>query len=171
MRKICPTCNQQINPDLVAKHIFHSVDVVETPEERKKRLSDMHPEMRPVKGYEGLYAITEDGRVYSYPKPTNNRYLSGRWLKPSVASRSMSTKTTGGTGYHTVQLFKDKKMKVIAVHRLVADAFIPNPDGLPQINHKNMDKGNNSVSNLEWCDNSYNQKHRHMWPEVKKDKK
>ena len=127
----------------------------ETPEERKHRLSDMHPEMRPVKGYEGLYAVTEDGR----------------WLKPSVASRSKSTKTTGGTGYHTVQLYKSKKMRVVTAHRLVAEAFIPNPDDLPQVNHKDMDKGNNKTSNLEWCDNSYNQKHRHMWPEVKKDKK
>lgn len=117
---------------------------------------DMHPELTPIKGYEGLYAISEDGRVFSYPKANNNR---GRWLKPSVASRSLTGKK-GGTGYMTVQLYRSGSMKVISVHRLVALHFIPNPNEYPHINHKDGNKLNNQKSNLEWCTAKYNKNYK-----------
>lgn len=61
--------------------------------------------------------------------------------------------------YKIVQLWKNNVAKQFQVHRLVAQAFIPNPYNLPQVNHKDGNKLNNCVDNLEWCDNSYNQKH------------
>lgn len=94
--------------------------------------------MRAVIGYEGLYAVTEDGRVWSYKR---NKFL---------------TPVSNGKGYLQVCLSKDGKVKRHYVHRLVAEAYIPNPDNLPQINHKNEIKKDNSVGNLEWCDNQYN---------------
>ena len=70
----------------------------------------------------------------------------GRILKPEIRN-----------GYYSVDLMKNGKRYKFRVHRLVAEAFIPNPDNLPQVNHKDEDKLNNNIaSNLEWCDNTYN---------------
>ena len=94
-----------------------------------------------VKGYEGLYLVSNLGRVKSIAKDT---ILSP---KPTIY------------GYVIVCLTKDKKEKGKRVHRLVAEAFIQNPSKLPFINHKNCIKTDNRVSNLEWCTQSYNIKH------------
>lgn len=94
--------------------------------------------MEDIRGYEGLYAITEDGKVWSYRR---NKFLS-------ICQNRY--------GYLYVGLFKDKKIKQKTIHRLVAEAFIPNPDNLPMVNHKDEDKTNNCVDNLEWCDATYN---------------
>ena len=69
----------------------------------------------------------------------------GRILKPEIRN-----------GYYSVDLMKNGKRYKFRVHRLVAEAFIPNPDNLPMVNHKDEDKLNNIASNLEWCDNTYN---------------
>lgn len=61
-----------------------------------------------------------------------------------------------GKGYRKVHLFKEGKSKLYLIHRLVAQAFIPNPDNLPYINHKDEDRANNRVENLEWCTAQYN---------------
>jgi hypothetical protein len=63
-------------------------------------------------------------------------------------------------GYITVILYKNYKIKALRVHRLVAEAFIPNPDNLPEVNHKDENPMNNEVSNLEWCNRSYNINYR-----------
>ncbi|MCW6148355.1 NUMOD4 motif-containing HNH endonuclease [Lactiplantibacillus plantarum] len=63
-------------------------------------------------------------------------------------------------GYLQVNITVDGKLTMKKAHRLVAQTFIPNPDNLPQVNHKDCRRANNSVENLEWCDNSYNQKYR-----------
>ncbi len=103
-----------------------------------------------VEGFEGLYSVTKDGRVYSHsrlvPFKNTKRLVKGRWLKA----------TTDSQGYPRVDLRKDNKTHPNYVHRLVAIAFIPNETGLPIINHKDEDKTNNNVDNLEWCDNQYN---------------
>lgn len=94
--------------------------------------------MRTIKGYDGLYAVTKSGEVYSY--------RSGKFLKQTVDSN----------GYLKVNLCKDGAKKTHLVHRLVAEAFIPNPDNLPCINHVSENKLNNRVENLEYCSHAYN---------------
>lgn len=95
--------------------------------------------MRDIKGYEGKYAITEDGKIWSY--------VYKKLLKPSLDR----------DGYEIVWLYdKNRKVKALKIHRLVAETYIPNPDYLPQVNHKDENKQNNNVSNLEWCTGKYN---------------
>lgn len=130
-------------------------------------MRDAWPELRAVKGYEGLYAVSELGRVFSYPKPSNNRYLHGRWMRPSVGSRNHKG---GGTGYHVVQLYKDGNFESVLVHRLVATHFIPNPMGWPQVNHKDGNKANNAVDNLEWCTAKMNVRHAVALHQKRKEK-
>lgn len=97
---------------------------------------------KPIKGYEGLYEISSFGNVRSLRRNTTN----GKIIK------SQKTKT----GYYRVGLCKNGKLKHYFVHRLVAKAFILNPDNLPQVNHKNECKTDNNVDNLEWCSMLYN---------------
>lgn len=94
--------------------------------------------MNNIQDYEGLYAITEDGQIWGYKRK--------RFLKPG----------SDKDGYLQVSLSKNGKTKTFKVHRLVAQAFIPNPNNLPQVNHKDENKQNNCVDNLEWCDAKYN---------------
>lgn len=96
-------------------------------------------EWKKIKGYDN-YLVSNEGRVKSLQ---NNKE---KILKP------VSYKD----GYLHVILCKNGKVKNFLIHRLVAQAFIPNPDNLPQVNHKDEDKTNNSVSNLEWCTAKYN---------------
>lgn len=103
--------------------------------------------MLDIAGYEGRYAITEDGRAWSYPKPCSSR--SGKWLKPTLNSN----------GYLLVSLYKDGQEKKYTVHRLVATTYIPNPGAKPQLNHKDGDQTNNHADNLEWCTNQENWHH------------
>ena len=66
--------------------------------------------------------------------------------------------SVGDNGYYKVGLYRNGKAKNFKIHRLVAEAFIPNPNNYPQVNHIDGHKNNNCVDNLEWCDNSYNMK-------------
>lgn len=108
-------------------------------------------EWRPVVGYEGLYEVSSTGLVRSVDRCLVNSlgkvvHLKGKILKGG----------DNGKGYRYVFLQKDGTSKNISVHRLVAEAFIPRPEGLYEVNHKDEDKSNNSVDNLEWCDHKYN---------------
>ena len=94
---------------------------------------------KPVVGYEGLYEVSNWGRVKSL------KFGKERILKQSIRH-----------GYYIVSLWKNGKGKTYSVHRLVAEAFIDNPDNLPCVNHKDENKQNNVVSNLEWCTHEYN---------------
>ena len=94
----------------------------------------------PIKGYEGLYEVSDQGRVKSIG------YGDDRILK-SVIDKG---------GYLKVCLCKNGEREWCRIHRLVAKTFIPNPDNLPEVNHKDEDKENNYVQNLEWCDRKYN---------------
>lgn len=91
-----------------------------------------------IEGYEGLYQVSNEGRV------------------KSVRRNVILTPSSNGIGYLHVVLSIDGKQKTFYVHRLVAEAFIPNLDNLPEINHKDENKANNSTENLEWCHHKYN---------------
>ncbi len=98
-----------------------------------------------VIGYEGLYLVSDSGTVKRAPGiiQAKNRMLSipGGNLKP----------LDNGKGYFRVKLTKENSERRIMLHRIIADAFIPNPKNLPFINHKDGNKKNNSIDNLEWC--------------------
>lgn len=98
-------------------------------------------EWRPIAGYEGLYEVSDDGRVRT---------------RKSGHYRLRKIKTNPITGYCELALNKDGVSKTHRVHRLVAQAFLDNPDDLPCVNHKDENKQNNCVDNLEWCTVKYN---------------
>ena len=108
----------------------------------------MIEEWRPVVGYEGLYEVSNTGRVRSLDR-FYYRLHKGKVLSPAKDRY----------GYLTVTLNYNGKSKTIKIHRLVAQAFIENPDNLPQVNNIDEDKSNNSVENLEWCTAKYNNKY------------
>ena len=94
-----------------------------------------------IQDYNGDYQVSNLGRIRTFKQGAQGRILSpilnrGRYLK--------------------INLYKDGKMQTHAIHRLVAEAFIPNPNNLPQVNHKDENGQNNCVDNLEWCDAQYN---------------
>lgn len=101
---------------------------------------NINEQWRPVKGFEGLYEVSNLGRVKSL------KYGKEKILKPEKTKK----------GYLFVILYRNRKRKFFKVHRLVATAFLPNPEGLPEVNHRDEDKTNNVVSNIEWCDRRYN---------------
>ncbi len=95
-----------------------------------------------IVGYEGKYQVSNKGRVRSLPVKSNTKYFSGRVL----------ALFPDATGYMAVSLSR----KSHKVHRLVAIAFIDNPNNYTCVNHKDEDKTNNNVENLEWCTHKYN---------------
>ena len=95
---------------------------------------------KPIKDYEGLYMVSNWGRVKSIK--FGKEIILKQW--------------TSSNGYSQVNLCKNGKVKNYKVHRLVAEAFLDNTDNLPEVNHKDEDKQNNNVENLEWCSAKYN---------------
>lgn len=105
-----------------------------------------------IEGYEGLYQVSNTGKVKSLETWDVNKdcYVKReKMLKFDYHRR----------GYQIVTLTNKKKRKRHQVHRLVAKAFIENPENLPQVNHKDENKQNNHVDNLEWCTNYYNNRY------------
>lgn len=102
-----------------------------------------------IKGYEGLYQVSSKGNVRSLDRMVNSpngmRMSKGRILKQCKCG-----------SYSKVTLSKSSRVKSYDVHPLVAKAFIPNPNNYPQINHKNENRYDNRVENLEWCTPKYN---------------
>lgn len=94
---------------------------------------------KPIEGFDG-YLVSTNGLV---------KGKRGSILKPQVLKN----------GYLSVNLYNEKGMKTCTIHRLVASAFIPNELGLPQVNHINEDKSDNSMGNLEWCSAQFNIEH------------
>lgn len=126
-------------------------EIVETGNLKKASLECTHTELlsdkdkefcKEIEGTEGRYLVSSTGKVISTKR--------GRYIKPKVDRY----------GYETVLLWLgDNKKVYVSVHRLVAKAFIENPDNLPQVNHKDLNKRNNNVDNLEWCTNLENIHH------------
>jgi len=107
---------------------------------------------RPVSGYEGFYEVSSLGKIRSverdvpYPEGRSSRKLASKIIRPS----------SDKDGYLGVSLYKNGISRTYKVHRLVASAFIPNPENFPDVNHKNEIKDDNRVENLEWCTREYN---------------
>lgn len=97
-----------------------------------------------ISGYEGYYQINEEGQVKSL-----SRSIARKGKVHQLKERLMSI-SVKKEGYHFVRLSKDSHDIGFRINRLVAQAFIPNPMNLPEVNHKDGNKANNHVSNLEW---------------------
>ena len=107
----------------------------------------MKEEFRDIKGYEGLYQVSNLGKVKSLTRE-NQFYLND--IKVTRILNSHIMKFHLNHGYLRVLLSKNGKRKWFFVHRLVAEAFIPNPNNLEQVNHLDFNRKNNCVENLEW---------------------
>ena len=103
-----------------------------------------------IKEYEGLYQVSNLGRIKSLPR--NGTVQVVKILNPCKDTY----------GYLRIKLSKNNKAKKYQVHRLVAQAFIPNPENKPQVNHLDGNKLNNYYKNLEWCTNGENQIHSYV---------
>lgn len=106
---------------------------------------------KPVKGLEGAYEVSNLGRVRSLDRVRRksngrNTFYKGRMIKI----------TKNNTNDYLIARIQDGRSSHSLVHRLVAEAFIPNPLNLPQVNHKDENKANNRADNLEWCTAYYN---------------
>lgn len=118
-------------------------------------ISRSEEKWKDIQGYEGLYQVSNLGNVRSvdrivkhYPK---DYFQKGRVLKSALTKN----------GYPMVILVNHNDRKTKMIHRLVAETFIPNTNNLPQVNHKDEDKINNKVDNLEWCTHKYNVNYGH----------
>lgn len=100
---------------------------------------------KPIVGYEGLYEVSNFGRVKGLERMVKGRYGNLRFQKETMRKIQINNR-----GYCTVRLCKDGNYKYYFVHRLVAEAFIPNDDKTFEVNHKDEDKLNNYAFNLEW---------------------
>lgn len=107
---------------------------------------DLQERWKSIPNYEGRYEISNLGEVASLCFARGKR-------------RRILAQSTNTWGYRQVTLSKNKVKKNVTVHKLVAEAFLENPDNLPQVNHVDEDKTNNCVNNLEWCSSKHNVNH------------
>lgn len=108
-----------------------------------------------VNNYEGLYQVSNLGKVYSLPRQVRQ----GNHGRMRAVGGELLTATDNGNGYLIVSLRYGNKRKNHYVHRLVAEHFVPNCTGGEYVNHKDFDKYNNHAENLEWCTQRYNVLH------------
>lgn len=105
-----------------------------------------------IKNYEGFYQVSNLGRVRVLDRIVNSAIKNN----PKVKRKGKILKPALKREYYQVMLMLNGQRKYVSVHRLVAQAFIPNPNNLPQVNHKDENKLNNCADNLEWCSSKYN---------------
>ena len=103
-----------------------------------------------IQGYEGIYMISNLGRVKSLSRFREIGYGRKQPIKEIILKQYIRD------GYYTVTLNKNSKGKPFRVHRLIAQEFVPNPQGLECVNHKDENRLNNRIENLEWCTRVYN---------------
>lgn len=106
---------------------------------------------KPVIGYEDLYEVSSHGRIKSLSRFIEKDNGTIQRFKEKILKLQ-----SDAYGYKVVALTKDKKATNKKFHRIIAEAFIPNPDNLPEINHKNGIKSDNRIENLEWCTRRHN---------------
>lgn len=114
----------------------------------------MKEEWKQIQRYNGIYYVSNLGRIKSIPHVVERKDGTSQKVGERIIRHHVSK-----TGYHQVELRIDKKSKYPLVHRLVAEAFLDNPENKPQVNHIDGDKGNNAVDNLEWVTCSENAIH------------
>lgn len=144
---------EKLKRDLIDNRCFYPV-IVKNAIENAPTEDVIAVVRKSVKGYEGYYEVDQFGRVYSIDRIVSvddngrqyNKTLGGKQMKQNIHSK----------GYKIVSLTKNGKTKSLFVHRIVAEAFLTNENDLPMVNHKDEDKTNNFVENLEWCTASYN---------------
>lgn len=110
---------------------------------------------KPVEGYEGYYEVSNLGRIKRLSRVVT--YPDGKLVR--TPGKLLSLKPGNHLGYILVSLCKNGKPAKLYLHRLIAQTFIPNPDNHPLINHKDGNKANNHVDNLEWCSRAHNVRH------------
>lgn len=111
----------------------------------------MVEQWKDIKGYEGLYQISSLGRVKRLGRYRNTKHGGVAWLKEKIMKPKITIH-----GYYEISLMKNGKHKSHTVHRLVAGAFIPNPENKPCIDHINTNRLDNKIENLRWCTHSEN---------------
>jgi len=117
---------------------------------RKGKGDNMEEVWKDIPGYEGVYQVSNQGNVRSLDREVKCKN-SVRFYKGRMLSQCKDDK-----GYYRVLLAVAGEHKSCQIHRLVASAFIPNPNNLPEVNHKDENPSNNSIENLEWCSKVYN---------------
>lgn len=118
--------------------------------------------IKPIPGYEGYYAVSDDGRVFSLKRTIIDKNGMRKTLKEKI----LKPKTKLG-GYKMVNLRKDSNGKMFLVHRLVMIAFVENKNNKPFVNHIDGNPSNNNLFNLEWCTASENNTHAYRVLKVK----
>lgn len=126
-----------------------------------KEITVMIDEWRPVKGFEGIYEISNVGRVKSLERKTRiKRMIRGKIQEFTfITPEKILKQGVRPDGYFDVPLTKAGVTKVYCIHRLVAEAFLENSKNLPCVNHKDCNIKNNDVNNLEWCTFKHNSLH------------
>lgn len=104
--------------------------------------------------FQGNYEVSTLGRIRTIPHLCRDKFGRERWVGEHIKATRINPK-----GYKMINVRYDNKHYTFRVHRIVALTFLPNPDNLPEVNHKDEDKGNNRVDNLEWCTHKYNSKY------------
>lgn len=112
----------------------------------------------PVVGYEGFYEISNKGRLKTVKKTVRTKSNGRHPRKERILNPTINQK-----GYYHTSLHREASVKWFTIHRLVAQAFIPNPENKPQVNHIDSTPLNNNVENLEWCTHGENMKHGFLY--------
>ncbi len=120
-----------------------------------RRISTEFEEWEEIPDFDGRYFISSTGRVKSI-----DRWVDREGQSPAFVSGRVLSPNQDTDGYELVVLSKENKSKTFKVHRLVAQAFVPNPGGKPQVNHLDTIRHNNLFDNLEWATPKENCNHR-----------